>query len=323
MPKKKTGQRKKAEKQKARQKEINKKSTCRPVVELPANFNMECDKCQKRQKNRAFCYFCQSIQRLPVCAECGKSKCMMKSGDCIIKHAGQYTIGLQMVGAVCDFCEAWVCHGRKCLQSHACACICRDAVCIECERGVWDHGGRIFQCSFCLSFLCEDDQFEHQASCQVVDAEDLKCKSCNRHGQYSCLRCKVCFCDEHVRRKGIKYEKNAEIPCPKCGYETAETKSMSVSTRNHKFGRQQQGFSEGRGYGQDDDDDDDDYYPGGGSDAAAGFTGVYREDEDDGGFGGYYLDDSDEDYDDDDDEEEEDSDEEEEDQQKEEKKEKK
>ena len=37
---------------------------------------------------------------------------------------------------------------------------------------------------------------------------------------------------------------------------------MSVSTRNHKFGRQQQGFSEGRGYGQDDDDDDDDYYPG-------------------------------------------------------------
>ena len=31
----------------------------------------------------------QSIQRLPVCAECGKSKCMMKSGDCIIKHAGK------------------------------------------------------------------------------------------------------------------------------------------------------------------------------------------------------------------------------------------
>ena len=22
---------------------------------------------------------------------------------------------------------------------------------------------------------------------------NLKCQSCNRHGQYSCLRCKVCF----------------------------------------------------------------------------------------------------------------------------------
>ena len=45
----------------------------------------------------------QSIQRLPICAECGKQKCMMRSGDCIIKHAGQYTTGMQMVGAVCDF----------------------------------------------------------------------------------------------------------------------------------------------------------------------------------------------------------------------------
>ena len=108
-----------------------------------------------------------------------------------------------MVGAVCDFCEAWVCHGRKCLASHACACVLQvntlkimpilkhyiiqnktqithsriilkylilpfqDAVCIECERGVWDHGGRIFICCFCNNHLCEDDQFEHQASCQV------------------------------------------------------------------------------------------------------------------------------------------------------------
>ena len=28
-----------------------------------------------------------------------------------------------MVGAVCDFCEAWVCHGKKCLSTHACACV--------------------------------------------------------------------------------------------------------------------------------------------------------------------------------------------------------
>ena len=60
---------------------------------------------------------------------------MMKTGDCVIKHVGQYTTGMQMVGAICDFCEAWVCHGKKCLQSHACACALRDSVCIECERG--------------------------------------------------------------------------------------------------------------------------------------------------------------------------------------------
>ncbi len=30
------------------------------------------------------------------------------------------------------------------------------------------------------------------------------------------------------------------MPCPKCGYETCETKGMSMSTRSHKFGRQQQ-----------------------------------------------------------------------------------
>jgi len=294
MPKKKTGARKKAEKQKARQKEIASKKDQRAIVDLPANFNMECDRCQRRQKNRAFCYFCQAVQRLPVCAECGKQKCMMKTGDCIIKHAGQYTTGMQMVGAVCDFCEAWVCHGRKCLQSHACSCICREAECIECERGVWEHGGRIFQCSFCFNFLCEDDQFEHQASCQVVESENLKCQSCNRHGQYSCLRCKVCFCEDHVRRKGVKYEKNQVLPCPKCGYDTAETKAMSMSTRAHKFGRQQQNPAD-RSV---EDDDDDDY----GGNYSTGYSADY--DQDDGAFGGYYDDDSaDEDYDDDDDDE--------------------
>lgn len=38
-------------------------------------------------------------------------------------------------GAICDFCEAWVCHGRRCLTSHACTCPLADAVCLECERG--------------------------------------------------------------------------------------------------------------------------------------------------------------------------------------------
>ncbi len=37
-------------------------------------------------------HYLQAVQRLPQCAECGKQKCMMKSGDCIIKHAGLYFI---------------------------------------------------------------------------------------------------------------------------------------------------------------------------------------------------------------------------------------
>ena len=209
---------------------------------------------------------------------------------------------IQMVGAICDYCEAWVCHGKKCLQSHACSCVLRDAECIECQRGVWEHGGRIFTCSFCFKFLCEDDQFEHQASCQVVEAENLKCQSCNRHGQYTCLRCKICFCEDHVRRKGVKYEKNAPLPCPKCGYETSETKAMSMSTRTHKFGRQQQTG----GYGDEDDDDYDGDYS-----AGAGYYGGGGYDADEGGFGGYYNDDSD-DYEDDDDDDDDESEEEEE-----------
>lgn len=74
---------------------------------------LQCDKCQRKQKSRAFCYFCQSVQRLPICAQCGKMKCMLKTGDCVVKHAGVFTTGLGMVGAICDFCEAFVCHGRK------------------------------------------------------------------------------------------------------------------------------------------------------------------------------------------------------------------
>jgi len=285
MPKKKTGQRKKAEKQKLRQKEIRSKVSHRPIVELPSNSTMECDKCQRKQKNRAFCYFCQSVQRLPQCAECGKVKCMLKTGDCVIKHPGQFTTGLGMVGAVCDFCEAWVCHGKKCLSVHACGCALRDAVCIECEREVWDHGGRIFQCSFCNNFLCEDDQFEHQASCQVIESESLKCQSCNKHGQYSCLRCKTCYCDDHVRRKGFKYDKNQAMPCPKCGFDTQETKGLSMSTRTHKFGRQGQAY---------DDDDDDDEGGGGASGYAAWAAGAGRSSSN-------YIDDENYDEDDEDD----------------------
>ena len=99
MPKKKTGQRKKAENMKERQKEIASKRDHQTIVMKPCNALMECDKCGRTQKNRAFCYFCGSLQRLPMCAECGKQKCMMKTGDCVIKHPGNYTTGLQ-VGSV-------------------------------------------------------------------------------------------------------------------------------------------------------------------------------------------------------------------------------
>ncbi|EDO29762.1 predicted protein, partial [Nematostella vectensis] len=248
MPKKKTGARKKAEKQRARQKDIQAASgRNKALIEHPCNLQMECDKCKMRQKSRAFCYFCNALQKLPVCGHCGKSKCMMKTGDCVIKHVGTFTTGLAMVGAVCDFCETFICHGKKCLTTHACECPLREADCLECERGVWDQGGRMFRCAYCDKFLCEDDQFEHQGQCQVLQSESYKCGSCNRLGQYSCLRCKVCFCEDHVRRKGVKYTRGQAIPCPKCGHDTKETKELSMSTRTHAYGRQM----------QDDDDDDD------------------------------------------------------------------
>lgn len=161
--------------------------------------------------------------------------------------------------------------------------------------------GRIFTCSFCFKFLCEDDQFEHQASCQVVEAENLKCQSCNRHGQYTCLRCKICFCEDHVRRKGVKYEKHAPLPCPKCQYELVETKAMSMSTKAHKFGRQQQ-----TPFG--DEDGDEDYDGDYGASGGAGYGGYYGGE--DSNFGGYYDDESGEDYDDEDEEDSEDEDEE-------------
>ena len=114
-------------------------------------------------------------------------------------HEFPRVAGLGMVGAVCDFCEAFICHSRKCLTTHACSCPLVDATCIECERVVWDHGGRLFRCFSCDMWLCEDDQFEHQASCQQLDTETFHCLSCNRTGLYTCLRCKICFCDEHVK----------------------------------------------------------------------------------------------------------------------------
>ncbi|MEJ1286176.1 zinc finger protein 330 [Cricetulus griseus] len=72
MPKKKTGARKKAENRREREKQLRASRSTVDLAKHPCNASMECDKCQRRQKNRAFCYFCNSVQKLPICAQCGK-----------------------------------------------------------------------------------------------------------------------------------------------------------------------------------------------------------------------------------------------------------
>ena len=32
-----------------------------------------------------------------MCAHCGKIKCMLKTGDCVVRHPGVFTTGLGMV----------------------------------------------------------------------------------------------------------------------------------------------------------------------------------------------------------------------------------
>ena len=106
MPIKKSGQRKKAEKQRERQKVIQKGSLSQ--VELhdhPSNSEMECRDCGKSQKNRSCCYFCGSVCKNPQCGQCGRIKCIPGSSDCVVKHPGVNATGLQLIGAICDFCE--------------------------------------------------------------------------------------------------------------------------------------------------------------------------------------------------------------------------
>jgi hypothetical protein len=54
-------------------------------------------------------------------------------------------------GAICDFCEAWICHGRKCLTTHACTCPLMDAVCKECQRSVENQGIFLYYRSYELA----------------------------------------------------------------------------------------------------------------------------------------------------------------------------
>ncbi|GMH43607.1 hypothetical protein BSKO_11529 [Bryopsis sp. KO-2023] len=222
----------------------------RDLKDEACNAIMECNSCGERQRNRMFCYFCQSVQKVVMCAECGRTKCM--GSDCCVPHPNKNATGTSLIGAICDFCEAPICHSRKCLTTHACRCPLRDADCEVCEREVWDHGGRMFRCATCDCSICEDDQFEHQASCQILEAETNHCVSCNRLGTWSCLRCKICFCDTHVKSKvGGTLKKGEVYKCKKCAYELQESKMLSMSTRKHEFGRMTRDEAESGYYGAD------------------------------------------------------------------------
>jgi hypothetical protein len=178
---------------------------------------------------------------------------MQAGGDCLVKHMGTFATGITLVGAICDFCEAWVCHSRRCLQKHSCPCPLDGALCAECNRSIPEHGGRMFKCSFCNKWLCEDDQFEHQASCQTLDTDTYKCISCNKMGGWVCLKCKISFCDLHVQSATTKFaKKEKEIDCKKCHQPLKDISNLSVSVRKLDFGRQTYESTH-----QDGDEDDD------------------------------------------------------------------
>eukprot|EP01029_Cantina_marsupialis_P029381 TRINITY_DN780214_c0_g1_i1.p1 TRINITY_DN780214_c0_g1~~TRINITY_DN780214_c0_g1_i1.p1 ORF type:complete len:280 (-),score=76.39 TRINITY_DN780214_c0_g1_i1:152-991(-) len=256
MVKKKTGAAKKREKQKERQKQIALGTVVNQenLSKLACNQIMECWKCGNKQKNRAACYFCSTIQNVVQCGECGRTKCQSDTGECLIRHKGPAT-GTGLVGAICDFCECFICHSKKCIETHACKCPFRDSkaesampvVCFECDRTAWNNGGRFFQCGTCEKWLCEDDQFEHQASCQTLDGDEVKCIGCSRKPQWACLRCKICFCSIHIH-SNFKWERGKAPPCKKCQQLCMDASMLSLSARQHEFGRQQAGADSGFDY---------------------------------------------------------------------------
>ena len=65
---------------------------------------------------------------------------MLSAGLVLFFQVDYFYLSFSCQGAICDFCEAWICHGKKCLTTHACICPLRDGECHECKRGVWDHG---------------------------------------------------------------------------------------------------------------------------------------------------------------------------------------
>jgi hypothetical protein len=136
----------------------------------------------------------------------------------------------------------------------------------------WYSGGRFFQCATCHGWLCEDDQAEHQSKCTVLETESYKCGSCSRFGVWSCLKCKVCFCDTHYKGN-VPTAKGEEPKCKKCATPLSVTKNLPISTKSYKYGRKKSGKltadtgagatdskaadgdSKADGAGSDDDDD--------------------------------------------------------------------
>ena len=114
----------------------------------------------------------------------------------------------------------------------------------------------MYTCITCEFWLCSDDFFEHQASCQQLEGENFKCVSCNKFGTFSCLRCKVSYCDDHYGSYMNKVSKD-ETPCKKCGYGLRETKNLSISTKNHEYGRQEYNNYDEESYNYDNYDSDD------------------------------------------------------------------
>ena len=58
--------------------------------------------------------------------------------------------------------------------------------------------------------------------------------SCNRKGTYSCLRCKVCYCDRHVMGNANTKLAKGELPkCKKCSFQLQETADLSMSGAWH------------------------------------------------------------------------------------------
>lgn len=77
-----------------------------------------------------------------------------------------------------------------------------------------------------------------QASCTFLDSESYKCLSCARIGQYTCTRCKLAFCDNHLMRAGAKPLGKGEVPnCKKCSYQLKAVSDVSLSTRGYAYGR--------------------------------------------------------------------------------------
>jgi hypothetical protein len=45
----------------------------------------------------------------------------------------------------------------------------------------------------------------------------------------------VCYCDEHIKRRGFKYNQGEAYPCPKCNFPTRETKDLAMSSKEFIF----------------------------------------------------------------------------------------